>query len=341
MSRRALGRRLFENKGGKLMKTESVLVALLVSGCMAQPAYIGEGPPSDTGGSGGSSGTGSSGTSGTASGGAGPGRRFESGSCTVEIHNRLAPESVVTKTFTWDADERLFESRWGSVAQFSRLDENGLIVETWSEEYPSMGRSSGVLRPRTFFEWDVRGTVTSGTIFYNDVEEPERWDQTNEYDDFERLVSSSIVGMSGTERVTEQIGYPPDGGLPDVILRQIVTADATIQNRFDLAHEEGRVVIDTATDSGDGVHIQRLTGWYDADGRLIAAEWDSGLTGPDGQPDSTEQWIYDDEGRIIRHESGDVSVFETACADIAVLPYHLYGMPVWLFPFVSTGGWRL
>lgn len=355
------------------MKTGSVLVALLVSGCMTNPAYIGEGPANDTGGSGGTSGTGStgtgatgmgsSGTSGTASGGsgtgdsagvpvqggsggapagAGAGRRFESGSCRIEVHHPLAPEFDQLAIARWDADERVFSTGTG----FFRIDENGRILEMWDEDN------------RALIEYDAEGAVTSFTRLFNGGEDlRESWDQTNEYDDTGRLLSSNLVFRA--EERSEQVGYGYESGPPAIILRQLVAPFGTSRFRYDIGYREGRPAFFDTTDTGEGMITDRRRAWYDAEGRLLETEWDTGQTGVsgiDGEPDFVEQWIYDDEGRIIRYESDfnsggeyastvdgvpdEVYFFEPECAGIAVLPYYLYGFPAWLFPYASTGGWR-
>ncbi len=360
MSGRALGGRFLPQKGGGFVRAESIFVALLATGCMTEPAYIGEGPATDTGGSGGSSGTGTpgvgtSGTSGTASGGTsggggsvpvqggngsatGAGSRVpsESGSCL--FYKRETDETGV---ITWDAETRTL-----SMEQIDyRFDADARLVVLWYEDE----------RFRERIEYDAMGT-TSSVLYTSDGVDltASSWEQTNDYDS-DGLIGSTINYHDGS---MERVSYAYMDGPPVILQRLLVSPVATTRIRYDFSYEHGRPTFWQSTE--DGLITNRRTATYDAAGRLLESDWDDGRLGaggPDGSVENRHKWFYDDEGRIIRHEvdyqgpepwpapldgvADQTYDFDPECAAIAVSPHHVYGVPLWLFPYASTGGWGI
>ncbi|HEX6765545.1 MAG TPA: hypothetical protein VF103_08715 [Polyangiaceae bacterium] len=151
------------------MRTESVLVALLLSGCFSDPAYIGAGPATEVGKSEGGSGSGETEGGNGARPDAGSNLPLENGRCVM--HERVLDETTV---FTWDAEARTLSTDTFEPTNTLELryDESGRLFETWSDYL-------GFLR---HIEYDARGNVTALTMTsYGEELTSSSWDQENIY----------------------------------------------------------------------------------------------------------------------------------------------------------------
>lgn len=324
------------------MRFGILLGALLLSACMSDPAFIGEGPGDATGGTstGGASGTGSdSGTgggNGTGLVGAGAGSALPpSGSCRI---TEPGPYENMTSSWivSWDAERRVYSMN--DTSWFVRFDEHGWMVEI---AQPPESQS--------LFEYDPYGNITSNTYRWNGIENlTGSWDQTNDYDAEGRLSASHRVLREGDLIIDETFGY--SGRLLTRRDRESDGPDGRFQDTVHFVREDGRIV--RVDHEGGGVVNMRYTASYDAAGRLIEFETDfpSEINDLDDDVvDSRERWFYDDAGRVSRYEADGLDFtladgvidqwqsYEPACADIAVLPEFLYHMPVWLMPYARTG----
>ena len=331
------------------MRTQLIFGALFAVACISDPAYIGEGPAGGSGASDTSGGTGPTGTGGAIGGTGGTAATLapsgvpippptESGSCTVTKSSVLSPERRAL--ITWDAETRTLAEEYVN----TRFDGRGLPVERWTD--------SGW---RSRFAYDTHGTVISlDSELYGNHDPNGSYVRRNDYDSEGRLIRSQLVSDSGRVE-TFHLNYSDD---QMTLLERTFDSEATPRTIYYVnEYEGGRPVRHEIWQYG--VLTDIFTASYDGAGRLVQAEWDAGIgvTGADGIAEFRDQWFYDDKGRIVRAEgeyvqeieSGaeydssidgvpeEIWLLEPACADIAVDPYSLYGMPHWLFPYWKNG----
>ena len=249
-----------------------------------------------------------------------------SGSCT------LTDQTGQSTTATWDASTWTFSlgNLYWRVDAYADVREYGQTDGQWRE----------------VMDRDRQGAITSFTYEWQGSSyAPDSWDQTNSYNALGQLIGSEQVFRDGSRRVVNAYQYDDAG-------RLVATTTHTMEADGTASDSSTRYLWNDSLVYGreisDGSHAYSLeTRTFDDADRLIRVDIDGAGLGPsiDGTPDLRRSWSYDEAGRPARFQSDGTTaldapvvdgvpdgttIFDPACARIAVLPAVLYGFQLWV-----------